>query len=119
MNEPGIDLHSLARRAERAPATVTYHLKILEQGRMVQRKSFQGVNGYFSADGHGVQALALRSETAKTILAAVNESPGCDLQQLTAKAGLSRSTVNYHLRRLEAAGALRYSHEPRLRFWPN
>lgn len=105
--QPGIHFQELRRRAGLANGAAVHHLRILEEaGRIVGRRA-DGYTCYFArgVDAKLMSALpTLRSQSARSILAAVRERPTASNRDVASRTGLSPATVSYHLRRLREAG---------------
>lgn len=107
---PGIHHAELVRLLGKGNGAAEHHLgKLLDGGLVVRHKS-AGFSCYFPKGavdrremGH---AAVLKSPVAQALLEAARSRPGLPLASLARELGVSPPTIQYHLRRLQAAGLL-------------
>lgn len=112
---PGIHFNELVRRLAIAPGQAQYHIRRLRSTRKVVEHRLGGRTHYFSGDvrEEDRQAIAvLRRETANAILSLILEEEHLAPKQASSQLELARSTVSYHLDRLEDAGLVKKGHGP-------
>lgn len=105
--EPGIHLHALCRRLEKARGVVDHHVaKLVEGGRLLRHEAGGYACLFPRRTDRRVMAAApaLRSPSARRLLDSVCREPGMAPSLLAHRLGLNRATVHHHLRRLEEAG---------------
>ena len=116
--EPGIHFQELVRKLDAGRGTMEHHLRKLVDANLVSTNVSQGFTCYFpkgKVDRHLMAAApVLKSDGARQVLQAIQESPGRAAQDVAGVTGLTPSTVNYHLKRLVASGLV--AHERRGRF---
>jgi predicted transcriptional regulator len=107
---PGLHLRDLARRADLSEALAGYHLEALEREGFVQSRFDAFYRRFFAVKVAGPstadqQLLAqLRQRvTADLAIHLLEQSPATQTA-LTKKLGLAKSTVSYHISKLEASG---------------
>lgn len=109
-DEPGIHFREIKRRVETGSGNLDHHLDKLTEADVLVEHATDGYRCYFlhgTVDRRVVDAAdRLRSESARTVLAVLQEGPCRSIAGLADAAGLSTSTVRYHLERLEEAGLL-------------
>ena len=108
--EPGIHFSELRRRTGMPNGTLLHHLKQLVTAGAVAERPNGGFTCYFAGkprreDVDG--AAALKSDGARRILAAIRGSPGMSNLGLARTTGLAPSSVNAHVKRLQAAGLVK------------
>ncbi|MEK6974866.1 MAG: MarR family transcriptional regulator [Candidatus Thermoplasmatota archaeon] len=109
---PGIHFKELRRQSGLANGVIVHHLDKLAASNLVQVKVAGRYRCYFPPNTGAVNGLALaavKADGAQKVIAAVRNSPGADVRALAAATGLGRSTVHYHLQRLQEAGLVRQS----------
>ena len=115
---PGAHLREIKRELNLAMGTVQYHLYNLErEGRIVSRRSGLRKRFYPSTlFGEGQRAIldVLSQETERDILLYVLENPGSTQKAVTEYLGISPGTVNWHIKRLCAAGLIEVMREGHL-----
>jgi DNA-binding transcriptional ArsR family regulator len=105
--QPGIHFKELRRQSGLANGALVHHLGKLEQSGAVVVRPAGRYRCYFPA-GARQQDPALFATTkaagARQLLAELREHPGQSTGELAQHTGLGRSTIQYHLGRLEEAG---------------
>lgn len=107
--DPGIHFNELVRRLDFAPGQVQYHIKRLRRADRIVREPCFGQTHYYA---HGFQeserrAIALlRRETTQAIASTLLQSDSIHPRRLAEDLDVARSTIEFHLERLEAAGIL-------------
>lgn len=116
--EPGIHFQELVRRLDAGRGTMEHHLRKLVSANVLTMQVSQGFTCFFpkgKVDRHLMAAApVLKSDGARQVLQAIQQSPGIPAQDVAASIGLTPSTVNYHLKRLVGSGLV--AHERRGRF---
>ncbi len=106
---PGVHFNGLVRRLDLAPGQVQYHLqRLLREDRIVQEARY-GRTHYYPPrfDEFERAALALlRRETARDMIVSLIENGHTNPASLADDLDLARSTVEWHLDRLESEGLL-------------
>lgn len=109
---PGLHLRDLARRSRLSEALAAYHLEALEKEGFVRSQFDSFYRRFYVVHGPAPSAdearlLAMVRQTIPlqiTIL--LLDDPGAPQATLSKKLGLAKSTVSYHIARLESAGLL-------------
>lgn len=107
---PGVHFNGLVRALELAPGQVQYHLRRLTDQGNVRAESLYGRTHYYppTFDTWEREALALlRRETARDIVAVLLEEGSDRPGTVAERAGVSRSTLEWHLDRLDEADLVR------------
>jgi DNA-binding transcriptional ArsR family regulator len=113
---PGIHYQELLRALGKGKGGLEHHLRKLEAARIVRAVRGPYYTCYFPWAASATQrdaAPALKSEGARKVLAAVRDHPGITGQELSARTGLSASSVSVHVSRLGAAGLVHASRHGR------
>ncbi|MGC9084424.1 MAG: winged helix-turn-helix transcriptional regulator [Anaerolineae bacterium] len=115
---PGAHLREIKRELNLAMGTVQYHLYRLErEGRIVSRRSGLRKRFYpstlFGDDQRAILDV-LSQETERDILLYVLENPNSTQKAVTEYLGISPGTVNWHVKRLCAAGLMEVVREGHL-----
>lgn len=107
-SEPGIHFQELVRRLDAGRGTMEHHLRKLVAANVLTMQVSQGFTCFFpkgKVDRHLMAAApVLKSEGARQVLQCIQEQPGRAAQDVAAAIGLTPSTVNYHLKRLQQSG---------------
>lgn len=108
-NNPGIHLHGIAQRTGIGIGTARYHLRMLLRTHKVTLDRDAGSIHFFENSGtytgREQQILKhLRSPTARKLIHAILENPTASRRDLAAEAGISGSSVTWHIKRLESGG---------------
>lgn len=104
---PGIHFSGLVRRLDVAPGQVQYHIRRLQEAKRIASDSCFGRTHYFPPAFNTVDRRAialLRRETTRSIVALLLEREETHPEHLVESLDIARSTVEYHLGRLEQAG---------------
>lgn len=111
-NEPGISTHRLADVVGFGWSTLAYHLRVLERNQVIvsvrdgrYKRFFDRESGKY-ANGRKRVVAVLKNETTLTIGRHILQSPGITQKDLGERAGLSPSSVHWHVTRLTDAGLL-------------
>jgi DNA-binding transcriptional ArsR family regulator len=107
--EPGLTKTQLCRKLDLAWGTIYYHLRLLRDDRELVERSAWGRRRFYTMDTPSPEALLLpllRDVTVPQILAAVSESPGIGIGDLSEHLALSRKVVRRHLAALVRSGIL-------------
>jgi len=113
---PGTHYQELMRAEGKGKGAVEHHLRKMEDAGLVRVERGGGRTCYFPkrTDGRAVAAtVALKSDGAKAVLAAVLARPGCTAKDAASRAGLAPATVSQHIRKLADAGLLQARRGPR------
>lgn len=109
--EPGIHLSDLVRRCGLGWGAALYHLGVLEKSRVLVAHAEGGFKRYYANGAHGraemVRFAALRHDSARVLLEAVQSQPGRSGRELSQSLRLSSSSLARATGRLEGAGLLR------------
>lgn len=104
---PGIHFNELVRSISPATGQVQYHIRRLIDSNEVDRMSLYGRTHYYPAEypegDRGAVAL-LRRETARGIVVYVIENGESHPEEVADGLGIARSTLEWHLGRLEEQG---------------
>ena len=112
---PGAHLREIKRELNVGMGTIQYHLYTLErEGEVVSRR--QGLRKRFYQShifGERQQQMldVLSQEKDRDILLFLVENNGSTQKGLSSFMGLSRGTVNWHIKRLQAVGLVAARHE--------
>lgn len=102
---PGIHAHEISEKAGIGWGTTVYHLRLLENHRLVVSKRSGRYKRFFLNSGApGAQKDAygaLRNDTAARIGQFILKNPGTTQKEVCAGLGLSPSLVSWHVQRLE------------------
>ena len=107
---PGLHLRDIARRADLSEALAGYHLQALERERFVQSRFDEFYRRFYPVSGPSLTAAdqqllgILRQRVAADVAIHLLEQSPSTQTTLTKKLGLSKSTVSYHVSKLEASG---------------
>jgi predicted transcriptional regulator len=107
---PGIHFNALVRDSEFAPGQIQYHVRRLTRSDEVVEERLYGRTHYYPPD-HDVwerRTLALaRRETAREVLVHLLEHDGARPTDVADSLDIARSTLEWHLGRLEEQGIVR------------
>jgi len=113
---PGVHFNGLVRALDLAPGQVQHHLKALLAGDDVVEEPLLGRTHYYPG-GYGAwerQALALlRRETARDIVAMLLDVGAAPPATMVDRLGIARSTLEWHLDRLETVGLVEKTYDDR------
>ncbi|HVL48917.1 MAG TPA: helix-turn-helix domain-containing protein [Candidatus Thermoplasmatota archaeon] len=104
---PGLTLAELVPIVGVRRQTVAYHLRVLVQQKYVVTRRWGERTLHFASDASEARepftrVVVGRADRARQILETVRAEPGITSTRLTERLGLGRSTVRWHLSRLEA-----------------
>jgi DNA-binding transcriptional ArsR family regulator len=109
-DHPGEHESQLARALGLRHSHVQYHLRVLEDSRIVETRRFGGLKCLFEtgrlSEAEKGSAMAERGRGPE-VLAAVHDEPGIAQRALARRLGMSESSVKWHLDRLAASGIVR------------
>ena len=107
---PGIHFQEIGRRTAFGSGQLDHHLRKLEAAGLVSRVKGAQYACFFArgqVDRRLMAAApALRSEGGRSVLTALQSTPGASSRDLADRLRLSPGTVSYHVRRLGDAGLL-------------
>ncbi len=113
-HNPGEHLSSIMVEFDISPSTAQHHLHILEQrDQIVAYKEQKFKRFYINGDAHSAQMpdipykstiAALKNPTAHKIVTHLVSNPGASQKEVATALGLSASTVNWHVKKLEETG---------------
>ena len=106
---PGTHFNELVRRLGLGPGQVQYHLRLLDSSDRILQESLWGRTHYFPIEVplEDRRAIAvLRRETANAIISLLVEADNPRPIEVTERLGIARSTLEYHLDRLETVGLI-------------
>lgn len=104
---PGVHFSAIVRALDLAPGQVQYHLRRLRRAGRLTEEGLYGRTHYYppTFDPWERRALALlRRETAGDIVAALVADGPSSPATVADRLGLARSTLSWHVDRLEASG---------------
>ena len=104
-DEPGIYVARLARVTDTPVSTVRYHTRVLVDAGLLERLPDSSRNRLVPAD-MDTEAVVTVDGTRRDLLRALHEHGPVTGSDLAARLGLSKSTVSYHLERLETDGLI-------------
>ncbi|HVL48178.1 MAG TPA: ArsR family transcriptional regulator [Candidatus Thermoplasmatota archaeon] len=115
---PGIHAHDVSAKAGIGWGTTVYHLKLLEDNRLVVSRRLGRYKRFYLNAGHITQNkdayAVLRNETGAALARAVRASPGVIQKDLCAALGVQPSLVSWHMDKLEGAGLVKKVKEGRI-----
>ena len=115
---PGIHFSELVRRLDLAPGQVQYHVKRLRRQGDVEEERLYGRTHYYPPDvdewERGAIAL-LRRETARDVVAYLLAEGPSSPATVAAGVGVARSTLEWHVGRLEERGLVEKERDERNR----
>jgi predicted transcriptional regulator len=119
---PGIHESQLAREMGLRHTHVQYHLRLLEQARIVEERRFGGLKCLFEvgalSEAEKGAAMAERGRGGE-VLAALTAEPGIPQRILARRLGMSESSVKWHLDRFAGSGMVRVERTSgSKRVWP-
>ncbi len=113
-HNPGEHLSSIMAEFDISPSTAQHHLHILEQrDQVVAYKEQKFKRFYINGDAHSAQMpdipykstiATLKNPTAHKIVTHLVSNPGASQKDVATALGLSASTVNWHVKKLEGTG---------------
>ncbi|PSQ18569.1 ArsR family transcriptional regulator [Halobacteriales archaeon QS_8_69_26] len=106
-DDPGIHFNALVRALDLAPGQVQYHVRELLSTDRVVAESLYGRTHYYppDVDPRTRRALAvLRRETAADVAAVLAVEGPARPAAVAEDLGIARSTLEYHLDRMESVG---------------
>jgi len=113
-HNPGEHLSGIMEEFDISPSTAQHHLHILEQqSHVVAYKEQKFKRFYINGDAYKAQLpdtpykstiAALKNPTAHKIVSHLVSHPGASQKDVAGALGLSASTVNWHVNKLEEAG---------------
>lgn len=113
---PGIHFNELVRSVDMATGQVQYHMYSLIERGEIDDASLYGKTHYYPADypeeDRGAVAL-LRRETAREIVVYLVENGNTRPGEISDSLGIARSTLEWHLGRLEEQELVEKSHGDR------
>ena len=113
---PGIHFSELVRRLDLAPGQVQYHLKRLRRRGEIEEERLYGRTHYYppEVDAWERGALAvLRRETARDVVAYLLAEGPSRPASVADDVGVARSTLEYHVGRLEERGLVEKERDAR------
>ena len=115
---PGIHFSELVRSLDLAPGQVQYHLKRLRRRGDVEQERLYGRTHYYppEIDAWERGALALlRRETSRDVVSYLLAEGPSGPQAVADDVGVARSTLEYHVGRLEERGLIEKERDARNR----
>lgn len=115
---PGIHFNAVVRDTGFAPGQVQYHLRRLLRTKQVTNERLYGRTHYYPPehDPWECRTLALvRRETARGVLVHLLEHEGAKPTEVAERLEVARSTLEWHLGRLEEQGIVRKEKDGRNR----
>lgn len=110
VEQPGVHFRALVDDLEYAKGTVQYHLRWLVENDVVEREVDGSYTRYYPSEGFVASDTgimnALRSEHRRRIVAYLYSEGGLTTTELDERLDISRSTVSWHLSKLEDDGVV-------------
>lgn len=107
---PGIRFTALREATGASVGVLSHHLRKLEQTdhvTAIRQSSFTAYFPHGEVDHRIIRAApAMRNDTAREILAAIQASPGCSMRDAAERAGVSHALAHYHVQRLRKNGVV-------------
>jgi DNA-binding transcriptional ArsR family regulator len=107
---PGINFVQLCEQVEFGASTLTYHLRVLERNEYVTSVKDGRYLRFFDRQGGAysgakkVAVSALRNASSAAMARHIRANPGVNQRDLAVAFGVTASTVNWHMTRLQSAG---------------
>lgn len=112
-SRPGTYLREMERELGMQVGMLSYHLRVLTEAGMVRAEQEGNHLRYFPSEGFILadrRVLAyLRNRSTRAILLHTLDRGSVSFSDLVTLAGVSKSTLSYHLKRMSAAGLLTIS----------
>ncbi|MHB8633444.1 MAG: winged helix-turn-helix transcriptional regulator [Thermoplasmatota archaeon] len=123
-SEPGITPPELQRLTKAGWSTVVYHLSVLERSKLVSSTIDGRHKRFFPSDGiprdQRGRIAAMRNKRTAHLYGIISGEPGIGPSDLCRRLGVGRSTIYWHVERLERAGLIgRDRHHLRTAFFAN
>ncbi|WP_276271217.1 winged helix-turn-helix transcriptional regulator [Haloarcula litorea] len=103
---PGTYVAELARRTDTHVSTVRYHVRVLVDEGLVERRSERGRTHLSPAGSDDGPAPAVEDGTRRSILDSLAQQGAATGEELSERLDLSKSTLSYHLQRLADDGLI-------------
>lgn len=101
---PGIYQVELATATQIPRSTIRYHVRILEEEKLITGEKVRGKQRYFPRGSDNVELQgALRDETGRSVLVAIDRLEPVTVTDLAEELDRAPSTISYHLTRLADA----------------
>jgi predicted transcriptional regulator len=117
-DNPGVHFNAVVRDLDLAPGQVQYHVRRLRRGDALVVERYYGRTHYFPPDvaewERGALALA-RRETARDVLFCLLDAGPSRPDDVAARIGVARSTLEHHLDHLESEGVVEKRRDARNR----
>ncbi|MGB1586407.1 MAG: winged helix-turn-helix transcriptional regulator [Thermoplasmatota archaeon] len=114
---PGMHFQEIVRTIEKGRGTTEHHIRKLVAAGLLVEKADKGFTCYFpkgAVDRRLMDAApVLKTPGARLVLQAVHGQPGSVAAQLSGALNMPTSTLNYHLKKLTAAGLVDATREGR------
>lgn len=104
---PGLRFNELRAASGLGNGTLSHHTRVLVAHGHLRRLAQGGSTFFFPATpdrSTEARVMALRSDGARRVLAAIQRAPGSSNLDVAGLTGLDPGTVHYHVRRLSEAG---------------
>jgi predicted transcriptional regulator len=112
---PGTHLREIRRQLNLAMGVIQYHLYALEREQKIVARRRGLYKRFYAASVFGDSQLeildVLSQETERDIVLFLIQNPSATQKEVSENAGISRATVNWHVRRLSDSGLLTAKHE--------
>lgn len=109
---PGTYTVELARTTRIPRSTVRYHVRILEEEKLIFSEKILGRQRYFPRGTDNIELIAaLKDEASRSVLAAIHRLEPVSGSHLASDLDRAPSTISYHLSRLTEMGLVEQEHE--------
>lgn len=118
--EPGLTKSQLCRRLQLSWGTISHHVALLEESRLVLRKPLHGRRRLFLpsvSEATVVLHELARNPLVPPLLAHVRETPGIGIQALAKSMSVNRRIIRRHLDLLIKSGLMAQTRDYRPRFY--
>ena len=107
--EPGLTPAEIARRTSVDPSTALYHLRRMVKEGVILCEGERRASRYFAPGSVAPadRARVVVAREAAPVLDAIRAQPGVSKSRLALRLAIARTTLAWHLRRLERAGIVR------------
>ena len=117
LHSPSIHFNELLRECNLTRGQLQWHLKILLEFGIIKKEkigqyiTFKPLSN--DLDSNMFKKKIAKSETSLEILKMINNSPGIIQSKIAQNLGLKRSTINYHIKKLENINLIRLDKKAR------
>ncbi|WP_135302327.1 winged helix-turn-helix transcriptional regulator [Haloarcula amylovorans] len=105
--DPGVYVTELARETDTHVSTTRYHVRVLVDEGLIQRTNENGRSYLFPAHAeNSVSPATVEDGTRRALLSALDRHGSATGGELAEQVSLTKSTVSYHLQRLQEDGLI-------------